>query len=498
MEAEINKLQPEDFRKAFVNAARRGFTLFIQVSLQSKSAYLLKFGGTSFDVVSVTPIIGVFDQTSTVFPLQTSFLRESPNPEIEVLSMAASHNRFHVVKHLLESGIDVNGSPGPRQQRCLYSPLFQSAARRNLETTKLLLDWGADINARVSNNGESALFGAVRNMRSRPLKPKGNVTGQIDEMTARTLKVIKLLLSNGADPMLAAQHGRTILNLAASTGNCEIMKLLLDAGTHPQIEHTTGSDEFTPLLCASSLGHEAAARLLLEKGANVNALSRNGLDALGNAIISNDRIVGLRDPCTTVPIITTLLEYGADIEGSQQPVPPLTQAVFWGNVPAVKALLSAGASTEKLDRTGYTPLEDCLIYYEGYGWEIFDLLLRAGANVNRNGPGGWTLLYHVCAHGKYIDGARLSIIGQLLSYGALIDSQSSAGFTPLNILCSNKSIDNLERVEIARLLLAHNAKLTVANREGATAFMSACQNVTLLANDHGLIETLLMHGADIN
>ncbi|KAH7114765.1 hypothetical protein B0J13DRAFT_488099, partial [Dactylonectria estremocensis] len=79
--------------------------------------------------------------------------------------------------------------------------------------------------------------------------------------------VVKLLLEKGAEiEAKDSEHGRTPLSWAAENGHEAIVKLLLEKGADVESKAEYGR---TPLWWAAEHGHEAIVKLLLEKGADV-------------------------------------------------------------------------------------------------------------------------------------------------------------------------------------------------------------------------------------
>eukprot|EP00919_Chromeraceae_sp_WS-2016_P035372 GHVR01083798.1.p1 GENE.GHVR01083798.1~~GHVR01083798.1.p1 ORF type:complete len:108 (-),score=7.71 GHVR01083798.1:148-471(-) len=62
------------------------------------------------------------------------------------------------------------------------------------------------------------------------------------------------------------QHGTTPLIRASEGGHTDIARLLIDKGADVNSEDNNG----TPLICASKGGHTDIARLLIDKGVDVN------------------------------------------------------------------------------------------------------------------------------------------------------------------------------------------------------------------------------------
>ena len=112
-----------------------------------------------------------------------------------------------------------------------------------------------------------------------------------------------------ADELLAQQPELTVFE-AAATGETSRLRALLDAD--PSLANAFGDDGFHPLGLACFFGHVDAARLLLERGADVNALSRNEhiqTAAIHAAAASNEEGT---DETTRYELVELVLDHGAD------------------------------------------------------------------------------------------------------------------------------------------------------------------------------------------
>ena len=129
-------------------------------------------------------------------------------------------------------------------------------------------------------------------------------------------------------------HPRPTSDEAASLGIVDVLRACLDAS--PQLATSFALDGYTLLHRAAWFGRDEACSLLIERGADLNAISRNDAehDALHAAI-------GGRHTST----VTLLLERGADIDAMESHgYTPLHLAAVMGNEEIVRILLDRGAN----------------------------------------------------------------------------------------------------------------------------------------------------------
>ena len=84
---------------------------------------------------------------------------------------------------------------------------------------------------------------------------------------------VKRLLRAGADVSLANKYGATPMSLAAEVGNTEMLKVLLEVGADVESPNADGQ---TALLAVARTGNVEAAKLLLDRGAKVDAKEKWG------------------------------------------------------------------------------------------------------------------------------------------------------------------------------------------------------------------------------
>ncbi|KID60045.1 Het-eN, partial [Metarhizium brunneum ARSEF 3297] len=187
----------------------------------------------------------------------------------------------------------------------------------------------------------------------------------------------RLLLGYGADIEANDEEGQTPLFFAAVSGHEGIVQLLLERGADvdglgERRAHGNNKKHYegkTPLMCAAEKGHEATARFLLGYGADIEANDENGQTPLFYATTSE-----------YVDIVQLLLEHGADSNTKDKVGrTPLFYAAKTIRGDIVQLLLRYGADIDAEDDTGMTPL---WIAYDNEKADIERLLFEHEAAEN--------------------------------------------------------------------------------------------------------------------
>ncbi|KAL8686389.1 MAG: hypothetical protein Q9224_005461, partial [Gallowayella concinna] len=175
------------------------------------------------------------------------------------LQEAIMHGHTNIANLLLESGalLTISDNEG-------WTPLHQAADNGNVELINTLLDRGCDIEARTTDKSH-----LNRYCRATPLFLAAG-TGK--EAAA------KALLDRGADPRCRNITGEMPIHVACWRGFAPVVRLMLDAGIDIE-ERDVDLDE-TPLLKAASTGQPHVLKLLLDRGADMNAMNPHGRNAL--------------------------------------------------------------------------------------------------------------------------------------------------------------------------------------------------------------------------
>lgn len=251
---------------------------------------------------------------------------------------------------------------------------------------------------------------------------------EMDALVKRAsgLPSMKRLLETRAD----TAHADSLLLSAARHGPADTVKLLLDNGADMNAVSLKGK---SALYVASERGSVEIVTLLLDRGADVNAFSPKGESALYIATETG-----------RVEIVTLLLDRGADvnalggIDGNA-----LNVSVYWGHLDIVKLLLDEGANVNAHGGEYGNALN--VAAHWGH-LDTVNLLLDKGANINVEGG----------RHGNALNTAayrgHLDIIKLLLEKDAKVISIAAFGYR--NILSA--AVLN-GYTEIAKLLLDNGA-----------------------------------------
>ncbi|KAM4601536.1 B-cell lymphoma 3 protein homolog isoform 2-T2 [Polymixia lowei] len=155
-----------------------------------------------------------------------------------------------------------------------------------------------------------------------------------------------ILLRAGADPGALDRNGQTALHLCCEYGRQDCLSVVLSrsSSAHLEIRNFEG---LSPLHLAVQGGHKDLARMLLDAGADINAMDiKSGQSPLMHAVESNN-----------VDLVHFLIESGSNVNGqSYSGNTALHGACGRGQVDTVRLLLKSGADCSLKNYHNDTPV----------------------------------------------------------------------------------------------------------------------------------------------
>jgi ankyrin repeat protein len=236
-----------------------------------------------------------------------------------------------------------------------------------------------------------------------------------------SLDTIKILLKYGADVNLQSYNDRTALIYAAGCSNfdssVETVRLLINNGADVNI---SGDDGWTALMHASRYSNAdedsnlETVRILLDSGSNINLKNLGGFTALRLAIEDTDS-------GSKLETVKMLLEYGSDINSKSHDgwtVLMSTCRYFsLNNNLLARLLLEYEPDVNIINAAGWTALMHAARYASTESnIEIVKLLIDNNANINLKNNDNCTALMLACVASNNLNTVRL-----LLKNGAIVN-----------------------------------------------------------------------------
>ena len=289
--------------------------------------------------------------------------------------------------------------------------------------------------------------------RSSSCTPSGNFNWQ------------RFYLKNGKD---------NALHYATRLGKTDIVQFLLNTG-HFQVNETNNSEEAdTPLTIACDLGWLDTAKLLIERGADVDYENKKNKTPL---ILATELIMPF-----DLLICKILIKRGAHVNRrTRNGNSVLLNATKYGNLELIGALVEgANADVNQAFIDGTTALMRAC-YYNYHNLAVS--LLQSGADVEAKNTRNETALYIACFRGN------LDIVQLLVeNHEARVNISDLDGDTPLSVACYE------DKNQVIRFLLQNDAcRVNTRGIRGDTPLHIAVSNCS---ND--IVQMLIEKGADVD
>jgi ankyrin repeat protein len=374
---------------------------------------------------------------------------------VTAIALACESSSAAIVEKLLAAGVSANAT-GPYGETALHT----CARTGNVDGTRVLIARGASLDAGDSWRGQTPLMWATA--QRHPDVMRVLIEAGADVNARSTIIAWERQRTSEPRDKWLPPGGLTPLLFAAREGCVDCAKVLLSAGADPDI---VDPDQYTPLVMALINGHFDVAGALIDAGANVDLQDKVGRTALWAAVDSHTVPSSNRpapretdDTLSSMDIITKLLDRGAKVDlalRAQLPyrtkldrggdgvlgagTTPLLRAAKAGDVPVIKMLLAKGAnpravttrgnvnaimiaanvSAREEDMTGRNKTQKEAI-------ESIRLLLAAGTAIDGVDTQGRT-----AAHGAALWGWT-DVVRFLHDNGLKLDIKDKRGYTALD------------------------------------------------------------------
>ncbi|MCF8380469.1 MAG: ankyrin repeat domain-containing protein [Bacteroidales bacterium] len=222
------------------------------------------------------------------------------------------------------------------------------------------------------------------------------------------------------------------------------------------------------LIMSASKGHINNVNSLLERKADINSVTVDGISSLMYATENGD-----------IDMVRLLLKNNADPNlKPYNGVTALISACRINNFEIAEYLITNGAKLDLTDKDGATAFH----YAAAYNYlDLVEMLIFFGADFNQEDKYGniplITAAYNNC----------LETVDLLLSNGVDINTTDKQGYSAIMVAAQRNNIS------IVELLLALGANINLVNNGGMTALSFAIKN-----ENYEVVEKLVNAGADVN
>lgn len=331
--------------------------------------------------------------------------------ESYILSYAMENSNENIVKYLVENGADMYSYE--------ITALYQAVLNLNPKLVEYFLDKGASI----EKAGGTDVYGNIM------MAAAGSKFNNSNDKSPVDLTLLEKSAENSAKitEMLIGKADKNIIN-----------------------DSLEGK---TPLIIAVGNSYIDTAKILIENGANINAVDIEGWSALSYAVNNGD-----------IESAKLLLENKAKIK--DELLIAIKSPIVESRINMMKLLIDNKANINYTDENGFNPLN---IAIESGDMEVTKFLITNGANVNSLMQDGVSLIGYAIAQNN------MDLLQILIENGANVNYTNGDSWadTPLKT-ASRLGLDN-----VVRILLTRNADINAVDMNGNTALHTAALNSQL-------------------
>ena len=331
--------------------------------------------------------------------------------ESYILSYAMENSDENIVKYLVENGADMYSYE--------ITALYQAVLNLNPKLVEYFLDKGASIEkAGGTDVYENIMMAAA-----------GSKFNNSNDKSPVDLTLLEK----------SAEHSAKITEMLIGKADKNIINDSLEGKT--------------PLIIAVGNSYIDTAKILIENGANINAVDIEGWSALSYAVNNGD-----------IEIAKLLLENKVKIK--DELLIAIKSPIVESRINMMKLLIDNKANINYTDENGFNPLN---IAIESGDMELTKFLITNGANVNSLMQDGVSLIGYAIAQNN------MDLLQMLIENGANVNYTNGDSWanTPLQT-ASRLGLDN-----VVRILLTRNVDINAVDINGNTALHTAALNSQL-------------------
>lgn len=328
-----------------------------------------------------------------------------------ILSYAMENSDENIVKYLVENGADMYSYE--------ITALYQAVLNLNPKLVEYFLDKGASI----EKAGGTDVYGNIM------MAAAGSKFNNSNDKSPVDLTLLEKSAENSAKitEMLIGKADKNIIN-----------------------DSLEGK---TPLIIAVGNSYIDTAKILIENGANINAVDIEGWSALSYAVNNGD-----------IEIAKLLLENKAKIK--DELLIAIKSPIVESSINMMKLLIDNKANINYTDENGFNPLN---IAIESGDMELTKFLITNGANVNSLMQDGVSLIGYAIAQNN------MDLLQILIENGANVNNTNGNSWTDTPLKTASRlGLDN-----VVRILLTRNVDINAVDMNGNTALHTAALNSQL-------------------
>ena len=373
-----------------------------------------------------------------------------------ILSYAMENSDENIIKYLVENGADMYSYE--------ITALYQAVLNLNPKLVEYFLDKGASIEKAGGTDVYGNIMMAAAGSKFNNSNDKSPVDLTLLEKSAENSARITETLISKVDKKLIndSLEGKTSLIIAVGNSYIDTAKILIENGANINAVDIEG---WSALSYAVNNGDIEIAKLLLTNKAK----------------IKDELFIAIKSPIveSSINIMKLLIDNKANINYTDEDeFTPLNIAIESGDMELTKFLITNGANVNSLMQDGVSLIGYAIAQNN---MDLLQILIENGANVNYTGGDSWANTPLQTASRLGLD----NVVRILLTRNVDINAVDINGNTALHTAALNSQLS------VVKLLLEKNPSLDIQNKVGNTAL-----HLAVISGNIDIVGELVLKGAN--